>query len=225
MCGRFASTSSPEEVAQHFSAALEPEVPTEPRFNVAPGTDITAVLDRGDGRVVSTLRWGLVPRWADDPRIGSRMINARAEKVPTSGAYKHAFARRRCIIPADGFYEWQKVADDNKRQPYYVSRPDGEPYALAGLWDLWNPPEGGEPLASCTIITCEPNEALAAIHDRMPVILPPEAWDSWLDAHVALDNSGDLLRPAPPVITQPRAISGAVNSTSNDGPELLEPLR
>src|SRR5690606_25370196 len=134
-------------------------------------------------RRVDAFHWGLVPRWAKDPKIGSRMINARAETVAEKAAFRSALKKRRCSVPADGFYEWQKLAGRTAKQPFYIHRPDGEPYAFAGLWETWRGPDGtgDEVLRSCTIITTAPNSEMAKIHDRMPVILPPEAWDTWLD--------------------------------------------
>jgi putative SOS response-associated peptidase YedK len=223
VCGRFVSASPPDQVAAYFGAA-EPETLLEPSHNVAPTRDVYAVLDDGEVRRMDAFHWGLVPFWADDPKIGSRMINARAEGLAGKGAFKGAFEKRRCIIPADGFYEWRAVPGEKRKQPYFVHHPDGEPYALAGLWEVWRGPgRDQEPLRSCTIITGPPNEAMARIHDRMPVILPPSAWDTWLDrANHDLDLLGKLLVPAPPQVTVLRPVSTAVNNVRNDGPDLTE---
>jgi putative SOS response-associated peptidase YedK len=223
MCGRFVSATPPDQVAAYFGAEA-PEALLEPSYNVAPTKDVYAVLSDGTTRHVDAFHWGLVPRWAKDVKIGSRMINARAESLATSNAYKSAFQRRRCIIPADGFYEWQKREGQKTKQPYFISRPDGEPYALAGLWEVWKGTDGEqEPLRSCTIITTEPNEVMATIHDRMPVILPPEAWDTWLDREVQdVELLSELLVPAPPALITLRPISTAVNNVRNDGPELTD---
>ncbi len=224
MCGRFVSATPPDQVAAYFGAEA-PEALLDPSWNVAPTTDVYAVLADGSTRHLDAFHWGLVPRWAKDLRIGSRMINARAETLATKGAYKHAFQRRRCIIPADGFYEWQKRAGQKAKQPYFIHRPDGEPYALAGLWETWKGPDGtgDEVLRSCTIITTTPNSEMAKIHDRMPVILPPDAWDTWLDPEQQdLDLLGRLLVPAPPQLITLRPISTQVNNVRNDGPELMD---
>jgi putative SOS response-associated peptidase YedK len=224
MCGRFVSATPPDQVAAYFGAEA-PEALLEPSWNVAPTTDVYAVLADGSTRHLDAFHWGLVPRWAKDVKIGSRMINARAETLATKGAYKHAFQRRRCIIPADGFYEWQKRPGQKTKQPYFIQRPDGEPYAFAGLWETWKGPDGkgDELLRSCTIITTTPNSEMAKIHDRMPVILPPDAWDTWLDPEQQdLDLLGRLLVPAPPQLITLRPISTQVNNVRNDGPELVD---
>lgn len=192
-----------------------------------------AVIVDGGVRHVDAFHWGLVPLWAKDPKIGSKMINARAETLAEKNAFKSAFRKRRCLIPADGFYEWRKPAQDaaasgtGKRapkQPFFVSRPDGEPYAFAGLWEVWRGPDRDqEPLRSCTIITTSPNDVMATIHDRMPVILPASAWESWLDRdNDDLDLLGKLLVPADPALTTLRPISTEVNSVRNNGEHLID---
>jgi putative SOS response-associated peptidase YedK len=184
---------------------------------------VYVVLDDGEARKVDVLRWGFVPGWAKDIKIGNRMINARAESVPASGAYKSAFKRRRAILPADGFYEWNKLPGGKRKQPYYLERRDGGPIALAGLWDEWRGPDRkGEPLRTVTIITTTPNETMAPIHDRMPVILPSSAWDTWLDpTNDDTEALARLLVPAPAELLVARPVTTAVNSTRNDGPELI----
>jgi putative SOS response-associated peptidase YedK len=234
MCGRFVSASPPDEIAKYFDATA-PEALLEPSYNVAPTNDVYAVLSDGEVRRVDAFHWGLVPGWAKDPKVGSRMINARAESLATKNAYKPALKRRRCLIPADGFYEWRKVPGSKRKQPYFISRPDGERFAFAGLWEVWRGPkdaEGnqtGEPLQSCTIITTTPNETMAEIHDRMPVILPPSAWDAWLDpGNWDTTVLARLLVPAPPGLLTAHPVSDLVNSVRNNGPELIAeaaPLR
>ena len=228
MCGRFVSASPPDEIAKYFDATA-PEALLEPSYNVAPTNDVYAVLSDGEVRRVDAFHWGLVPGWAKDPKVGSRMINARAETLATKNAYKPALKRRRCLIPADGFYEWRKVPGAKQKQPYFVSRPDGERFAFAGLWEVWRGPrdaEGkqtGEPLRSCTIITTTPNREMAKIHDRMPVILPPAAWDTWLDREVDdLELLGRLLVPADPSLTVMHPIATDVNNVRNDSPSLTD---
>jgi putative SOS response-associated peptidase YedK len=222
MCGRFVSASSPDDIARYFDAAA-PEALLEPSYNVAPTNDIYAVLDDGGVRRLDAFHWGLVPYWAKDPKIGSRMINARAETVAASNAYKRAFQRRRCLIPADGFYEWKKLPDSKRKQPHYIQRTDGEPMAFAGLWEVWRGADKqGEPLRSCTIITTTPNETLAPIHDRMPVILPASRWREWLDpTNDDIDTLGKLLVPAPAALVTARPVSTQVNNVRNKGPELI----
>lgn len=228
MCGRFVSATPPDQVAAYFDAEA-PEALLEPSYNVAPTKDVYAVLSDGEVRHLDAFHWGLVPLWAKDMKIGSKMINARADTLAEKNAYKAAFKRRRCLIPADGFYEWRKDPDappKAKKQPFYIHHPDGEPYALAGLWEVWKGPnKDQEPLRSCVIITTEPNEPMAAIHDRMPVILPRSAWDTWLDRDVDdLGLLGQLLVPAPAELTVVHPISTAVNNVRNDGPELIEEI-
>ena len=221
MCGRFVSTSPPSEIARYFDAAA-PEALLEPSFNVAPSNDVYAVVVDGDVRRLDAFHWGLVPFWAKDPKVGSRMINARAESLTSSNAYKRAFQRRRCLIPADGFFEWRKLPGGKRKQPYFIERTDGEPLAFAGLWEAWRGPDRqGEPLRSTTIITTTPNETLAPIHDRMPVILPESRWEEWLDpANNDTDTLGKLLAPAPAILTA-HPVSTLVNNVRNQGPELI----
>ena len=227
MCGRFVSATPPDQVADYFGTEAA-EAVLEPSWNVAPTKDVYAVLADGSTRHLDAFHWGLVPRWAKELKIGARMINARADTLATKNAYKPAFQKRRCLIPADGFYEWRKPPADapkkTPKQPFFIHRPDGAPYAFAGLWEVWRGPDGEqEPLRSCTIITTDPNPVIATIHDRMPVILPPEAWDTWLYREQQdLDLLGRLLVPADPALTVLRPISTDVNNVRNDGPDLTE---
>jgi putative SOS response-associated peptidase YedK len=229
MCGRFVSVSPPDELAKYFAAQQVGEASLEPSYNVAPTSDIYAVMESGGVRRLETFHWGLVPFWAKDPSAGNKMINARAESLATKSAYRRAFTKRRCIIPADGFYEWQKVPGQKTKQPHFIHRIDGEPLGFAGLWELWRPkdaPEGDDSqlLRSCTIITGQPNKKMAAIHDRMPVILPPNVWDEWLDpANGDLDSLNKLLVPAPSEIIELYPVSTAVNNVKQKGPELIAP--
>ena len=229
MCGRYVSATPPDQVAAYFGAEA-PEALLEPSYNVAPTNDVYAVLSDGSTRHVDAFHWGLIPLWAKDAKIGSKMINARAESLAEKNAYKAAFKKRRCLIPADGFYEWRKVPGGKRKQPYFVHRPDGEPFAFAGLWEVWRGPKDadgnrtGEPLRSCTIITTTPNATMAQIHDRMPVILPPSAWDEWLDPdNDDIETLGRLLVPAPAELTDLRPVTTQVNSVRNKGAELIVP--
>lgn len=243
MCGRFVTSSPPDELARYFGA-VPPEEPThEPNFNVAPTTDVYVVYEDGSTRRLESFHWGLIPSWAKDEKIGNRMINARAEGVASSRVFKRPFVRRRCIIPADGFYEWSKVAGHRRKQPYYVHRADDEPLAFAGLWEAWRPREhagdaadeprahggeadGGEeaPLVrSCTIITTDANETIEPLHDRMPVILPPHAWAAWLDPdNHDTDSLARLLVPAPAELVTFHPVSTDVNNPRNRGSHLVE---
>lgn len=223
MCGRFVSATPPDQVAAYFDTEA-PETLLEPSWNVAPTKDVYAVLADGSTRHLDAFHWGLVPRWAKDPKIGSRLINARAETLATSNAFRSAFRKRRCIVPVTGFYEWRKTPGVKVKQPFFVHHPDGVPYAFAGLWEVWRGPDGDqEPLRSCTIVTTTPNEPMRAIHDRMPVILPPKRWDRWLDRDEEdTDLLGQLLVPASPEVIAMRPVSTQVNNVRNDGPELTD---
>jgi putative SOS response-associated peptidase YedK len=224
MCGRFVSASPPDEIARYFDAVVPDELALPASYNVAPTDDVYAVLETGGVRRLEALHWGLVPRWAKDPKTGARMINARAENVAEKNAYKPAFRKRRCLIPADGFYEWKKLPGEKRKQPMYLSRPDGKPMAFAGLWEVWrnpNDPDGDE-LHSCTIITTDANETVAAIHDRMPVILGEDGWDTWLaEDNDDLDTLGKLLVPAPAHLLDVHPVGPDVNNVRNNGPDLI----
>jgi putative SOS response-associated peptidase YedK len=227
MCGRFVAASTPDDIANYFEAE-PPEAALEPNYNVAPTTDVYAVMSDGGVRRVEAFHWGLVPHWAKDPKVGSRMINARAETLAEKSAFKSAFTKRRVLVPADGFYEWKKAAagaPKKNKQPYFIHRPDGEPFAFAGLWAVWRGSEDGDSLRSTTIITTEANEAMAPLHDRMPVILPRSRWDEWLDpANNDLDTLGKLLVPAPPELIEAHPVSTDVNNVRNRGPHLMDPI-
>jgi putative SOS response-associated peptidase YedK len=231
MCGRFVSASPPDELARYFGAEID-DGELEPSFNVAPTNEVYAVRARDDARKLVTLRWGLVPFWAKDLKIGSRMINARAETVADKPAFRKAYQRHRCLIPADGFYEWAKIPGAKAKQPYFIHRSDGEPVVFAGLWERWRPrledgktiDESADPIETCTILTCTPNADMASIHDRMPVLLPPSVWDDWLSVETDLDYVQSLLRPAPDDLLTLVPVSTAVNSVRNKGEELIRPL-
>lgn len=232
VCGRFTSRTPAADLAEYFGVDEVVAPDLGERFNVAPTDEAYAVAEGTDGtRRLGTFRWGLIPFWSKDAKGGAKMINARAEGLLDKPAFKRAFERKRCIVPADGFYEWARSADERK-QPWYITRADGEPMAFAGLWDSWRPPhddarperEAGK-IRSCTIITGPPNDAVARLHDRMPVMLPPDAWDAWLDP----DNHdvgalAGLLVPAPAEELRLVRVSKAVNTVSNDGPGLIEPF-
>ena len=232
MCGRFVSASPPDELARYFGAELDEGDSLEASFNVAPTNDVYAVRARDGLRHLEALRWGLVPFWAKDLKIGSRMINARAETVAEKPAFRKAYERHRCLIPADGFYEWAKIPGAKNKQPYFIHRTDGEPIVFAGLWERWRPrledgktiDETAEPIETCTILTCTPNADMAPIHDRMPVLLPPAVWDDWLSSETDLDYIASLLRPAPDDLLTLVPVSTAVNNVRNKGEQLIEPL-
>jgi putative SOS response-associated peptidase YedK len=229
MCGRFTLTTDPGVVGRRFGAP-----PTQggastprraPRYNIAPTQTVVTVTD-GGARQLEEMRWGLVPRWAKDPKMGAKMINARAETLAEKPAFRDALRRRRAIIPADGFYEWAAGAPGRRsKQPMHVRLKSGEPFGFAGLWDEWKPPEGGAPLRTCTIITTEPNELMATFHHRMPVILAPDAEGVWLDPEIT-DPAMllSLLVPYPAEVMEAFPVGQEVNAVANDSPQLVLPL-
>ncbi len=226
MCGRFASTTPPDKLAAYFGAEApilgDEEISAD--YNVAPTRDVPIVRVREDERHLDYLRWGLVPRWAKDLRIGSKMINARAETVATKNSFRSAFAKRRCIVTADGFYEWKRL-DPKTKQPMYIHRADGDPLAFAGLYERWTDAENLREIHTCTIITTTPNEMMAEIHDRMPVLLSPQRWDEWLDpANTETESLQQLLVPAPNALLTSYAVSTEVNSVKNNNADLLAPI-
>ena len=215
MCGRYVLVSPAEVIAEYFGLSEVPVYP--PRYNIAPTQHALVVRETPAGeREAAMLRWGLIPAWAKDPAIGGRMINARAEGLADKPAFRAAFRRRRCLVPADGFYEWSPVAGGRK-QPYFIRFVSGAPLALAGLWEEWRSP-GGDAVATFTIVTTAANEALHAIHDRMPVLVAPADHDEWLSS----PNPSALLAPWAAEPFEIRPVSTRVNSVQNDAPELLE---
>jgi putative SOS response-associated peptidase YedK len=222
MCGRFVFYSPSEAVVRLFGA--EPYADIEPRYNLAP-TQPVPVLRRGeDGqRRVGLLRWGLVPFWAKDPGVGNRMINARAETVASKPAFRQAFRRRRCLVLANGFYEWVRRGD--AKQPHFITREDGEPFAMAGLWEQWRDPqdEAAAPLETCVIVTTTPNRLMAQLHDRMPVILDARAVQAWLAPDAADGTLEGLLVPygGDDLVAVP--VGRQVNNPRNQGSELIAP--
>ncbi|MFC6733407.1 MULTISPECIES: SOS response-associated peptidase [unclassified Haladaptatus] len=232
MCGRYSLFTPPEEVEERFDARFERSF--RPRYNAAPSQNLP-VIQNTSRDTIRTLRWGLIPSWADDAKVGNKRINARAETVREKRSFAEAYEQRRCLVLADGFYEWAKT--DSGKQPYRVSFEDDRPFAMAGLWERWTPPQkqtglgdfgGGdkpdarvEPIESFTIITTEPNDLIEPLHNRMAVILEPEAEDAWLTGDP--EEVYDLLRPYPDD-SDLRAypVSTVVNNPSNDRPEIVE---
>lgn len=220
MCGRFSQTQSAAVIADQFQLSQVP--PLSPRYNIAPTQPVPVVLLKPQqGRQFELLRWGLIPAWAKDPSIGSRMINARSETVAEKPAFRTAFRRRRCLVLADGFYEWQQVG--RKKQPFYFHLQDRKPFAFAGLWEQWEDKSTGEAIASCTLLTTEPNALLETVHNRMPVILAPQDYDLWLDPTVQnLETLQPLLHPYAADAMVGYAVSLEVNRTTNDSPACIQ---
>ena len=221
MCGRFVYAAQCDENQLAFPQVIFPnEMPL--RYNIVPGQDITAIANTAEPRA-DTFKWGLIPAWAKDHKIGNRLINARGEILAEKPSFRTAFKRRRCLIPTTGFYEWQRNPDGRTKTPMYIALKSGTPFAFAGLWESWHSPEG-QSIQSCTIITTEPNDLMAPIHNRMPATLPANAYDRWLDPAERTDLQ-DLLVPysAQEMIAHP--VSTLVNSPINDTPDCLKPAQ
>ena len=227
MCGRYELHSHPAAIALAFGLAHPPDV--QARYNIAPMTDVPIVRVATDGhRELVRMRWGLVPRWAKDPAIGARMINARGETLAAKPSFQMPYRRHRCLLPANGFYEWQPVparpggGDDKRKQPMHIGMADGSLFGLAGLFERWRG-EDGTVLDTCSIVTTEANALLAPIHDRMPVIIGPAEYARWLDpANAEVD---DLIAPYPPAAMACYPVSLRVNAVRNDDAALLEPTQ
>ncbi|MBW0116765.1 SOS response-associated peptidase [Pseudonocardia abyssalis] len=244
MCGRYASIKAPTDLADEFRAVDATDGATEPDYNVAPTKSIVTVVQRhprdADGtpdpdvteRTLRLVKWGLVPSWAKDPKAGARMINARSETAAEKPAFKRAMNARRCLIPADGWYEWQRGPDH--KQPYYTRYADGSSLAMAGIWEFWKPkddPENAYPdgLVTASVLTTGAVGDLAQVHDRMPLLLPPSAWDAWLDPDTGADDESVaawLVPPSDELVgsLELRPVSPLVNSVRNNGPDLLAPF-
>jgi putative SOS response-associated peptidase YedK len=228
MCGRYTITAPLEAIQRLFRVEDRPNL--APRYNVAPTQSVPIVRrppagtgegegEGGTARQLATVRWGLIPFWAKDESIGSKLINARAETVADKPAFRDSFAKRRCLVVADGFYEWQKQG--SKKQPWRITLASGEPFGFAGLWADWKTPEG-ERMETCTIVTTEANSLVAPIHNRMPVILDPADHDRWLDGD--RDTALDLLTPFDPEAMTAYPVDPRVGNVRNDGPDLIDPL-
>jgi putative SOS response-associated peptidase YedK len=225
MCGRMTQQRPTSELAEIFEAEDRIDAPGG-RFNLAPTDEAAVVVQREDHRAITAYRWGLIPHWSDSPNTGNRMFNARAETLDRNPAFRYAFSKRRCLIPADAFDEWKRAG--KVRQPYAIVRPDGRPIALAGLWAGWKDEDTGEVIRSFTIITTSANEMMSPVHDRMPVMVREEDWDRWLDPGrlegEALAELKGLLVPSDEDWLEMYAVSRRVNDVRNDGPDLVEPI-
>ena len=246
MCGRYASSRRPADLAEEFDIAdVRIPAPLEADYNVAPTKEVYAVVERAPRkepddaeatpeRQLRVLTWGLVPSWAKDPSIGSRMINARMETVAEKPAYKRAFAKRRCLLPADGYFEWYPTSERTKsgkprKQPFFIRPQDGGVLAMAGLYEIWRDPTRSEDDPNrfrwtCTVITTDAEDSVGHIHDRMPLMVERERWSSWLDPRSPQDQLLDLLVPAAPGRLDAYPVSTLVNNVRNNGAELVAPL-
>jgi putative SOS response-associated peptidase YedK len=222
MCGRFTLTMDPDHLQAAFPWATIPG-DFNPRFNIAPSQPVAVIPNTGDN-ILTMYKWGLIPSWSKDPSIGDRMINARAETLSEKPSFRNALRRRRCLILADGFYEWKQVPSSKSKQPVFIQMKDGRPFAFAGLWEIWSAPDGSE-IRSCTIITTQPNSLVESIHNRMPAILTPENYSIWLK--VGDQPADEMLKlllpyPADEMIAYP--VSRLVNTPQYDSPELIKPI-
>lgn len=221
MCGRFTLTLSAEQIEARFGVPLPPHY--QPRYNIAPTQEIFALIADAGGRRVETFRWGLIPHWAQDPTIAQRLINARAETLFAKPSFRDAVRKRRCLVIADGFYEWRATAR-GKKTPVYIRLKSREPFGFAGLWETWNPP-AGQTLKTCTIITTEPNELIKPIHTRMPVIVPRELEGFWLELSPKTDRELErVLQPYAAEEMELFEVSPLVNSATSEGPACIEPV-
>jgi putative SOS response-associated peptidase YedK len=223
VCGRFAFFSPHEAVSRLFGVPDAPAV--EPRYNIAPTQSVAAVREAGEpaGRELAMLYWGLVPSWAKERSIGARMINARAETLAEKPSFRVGFRRRRCLVLADGYYEWQRSG--GRKQPFFIRLASGEPFAMAAIWERWTDRVSGEALESCAIVTTAAAASVAQIHDRMPVILPPALHAQWLDgASQSVEKLEPLLQPCHAPLLTCHPVSLRVNNARNQGADLIEPV-
>lgn len=218
MCGRYTLHTAASELAEAFGLDAVPDF--SDRFNIAPTQLVPVVRSQAGHYEMDLLRWGLIPFWAKEKSIGNRMINARSESVAEKPAYRNSFKKKRCLVVADGFFEWKKTS--GKKQPYYIHRRDSKPFAFAGLWDEWK--GDAEPIESFTIITTDANELVAPLHDRMPVILPLEQYETWLDPDSTPAELTEILEPFPEEELETYPVSTIVNNPRNDVADCVEPI-
>jgi putative SOS response-associated peptidase YedK len=222
MCGRVIQTSNPEAIRQLFDA-IAPAPNAPPRYNGAPSQELMVLRRNPENgeRTLQLLRWGLIPSWVKDAKGGRKPINARAETIASSPMFKAAYAKRRCLLPIDGFFEWKAIKGSKTKQPYALAMKDRSPFAVAGIWENWTRPDTGEALRTFAVITCEANELVGQIHDRMPVIIAPTDYDRWFGQET---NPCDLMKPFPAELMTMWPVSTRVNSPRNDDAVLLDPI-
>lgn len=220
MCGRFISSIELEELARYFNIQVF-EGEYQPTYNAAPSQNIAVIIDNKP-RKLSSFKWGLVPSWVKETKKINGLINARSETLREKPSFKSAFQKRRCLIPADGFFEWKK--EERSKKPFRLALKNGSPFAMAGLWDIWNP-SGDRPLYTCTIVTTRANTLVRELHDRMPVIIPPQEYDLWLDPAIQdFEQLNKLLIPYPAELMAMHPVSSLVNSPANNFPEVIQPI-
>lgn len=220
MCGRYSLSSDGEALVEEFG--VNDLAAWSPRFNIAPSQAVPVLVRSGEALEATSFYWGLVPAWAKDRKMQSRLINARAESVAEKPSFRSAFRRRRCLVLANGYYEW--VKRNNEKQPYYIHLQSHRPFAFAGLWEKWLD-ENGTPYLSCSIITCAANERLTALHQRMPVVLPKSTHATWLQSETDRQTLIDLLKPAANDAFNAIAVSRFVNAPNHEGPDCIKPLQ
>ncbi|MCC5876232.1 MAG: SOS response-associated peptidase [Candidatus Sumerlaeia bacterium] len=226
MCGRYSLALDPDDIMSHYGVIVDGVVYTR-RYNIAPGQQCTVLLDDPPGgRTAGSFRWGLVPSWAKDPSIANKLVNARSETAAEKPSFRDAFRKRRCIVLADGFYEWGKAMMDGRKIPIRFERRDGAPLSLAGLWESWTPQGSATPLLTFTILTTAANDTMRPYHHRMPVLLEPANYTQWIDsAFNNVDRLMELTTPAPNDLLSAREVSTRLNSVANDDPSVLDPPR
>jgi putative SOS response-associated peptidase YedK len=223
MCGRFVQVEKPEFYAEHFGAEFIRTETLRSSYNVAPTSQVYAIADYDDSRVLTSFRWGLIPSWAKEKKIGARTINARSETAADKPMFRSSFTKRRCLIPIDGFYEWERKVKG--KLPHYIYGVDGKPLPVAGLWSAWTDPDSDERLLTCTILTGSPNPLLERIHDRMPIIMPPQRWDAWLDTSLTdKETVKELMTVYPADLMDEYAVSTLVNKVQNNSIDLITRL-
>lgn len=222
MCGRFALSAPVDTIRRHFH--LREEVDLQPRYNIAPGQQLAAVRVGIEGREFAMLRWGLIPFWAREAKIGCRLINARAETLEEKPSFRNSFKKYRCLIPSDGFYEWKEIPGRKTKMPYFIRLNDGGLFSMAGLWGTWQDKTTGEVIESCTIITTEPNTLLAEIHNRMPVILRPDQYGPWLNTQTESNTLKKMFKPFAAKKLSFHPVSGLCNNPENDSPACLKEI-
>ena len=223
MCGRFTLSASPTSLTETFPGFELPDQLT-PRYNITPTQNVAVVANNNPGKI-DLFRWGLIPSWAKDPTIGNRMINARSETLSQKPLFRTAYRRWRCLILADGYYEWRKEPGGGVKTPFYIRMASEKPFAFAGLWEQWQPSRDADAVLSCTILTCPPNEMLEQVHHRMPVILDYDAYDLWLEPNNQPPaEMNHLLKPYPADAMTAYAVSRLVNKPQNDTPACIQPV-